>query len=125
MPMNYSTGFLSLDLLVGGALSAGLVLLLIFIIVDHLNLAAGAETGALRGFHKSRLRRMLQLRHLDPDDYLLLTSPGSRALHAAICRGCGYRRECDAALKLGGAADYGFCANGTMIERLLRDQAAL
>jgi hypothetical protein len=122
--MNYNTGVLSLDLLVGGTFTAALALLLIFMVVDHLALGAGEEAVALRGFRKSRLGRMLYLRHLHAEDYLRFTSPASRRLHVAVCGSCAHKKECDTALKRGSAPDYSFCANGTMMERLLRDRTA-
>lgn len=122
--MDNGMGVLTLNLLVSGTFGALLLLLLAFTLDDRL-LRADADQAVSRSFRDSRLRRMLLLRHLSPDDYLKLTSRDSRALHLSICGSCGHKRECDRAVRDGGASDYSFCVNGTMIDRLLRDQAAL
>lgn len=74
-----------------------------------------------RRFQQSRLRRMLQLRHVDPAVYERATFMPSQELHLAICGECTRKKFCDAALRVGGADDYWFCPNGTMIERLQRE----
>lgn len=70
----------------------------------------------------SRLRRMLQLRHLDPGCYLDATSTPSLDLHLAICRECPRVRVCEEALRQGLGDSFWYCQNATMIERLLRDE---